>query len=63
MANLYHNDIYKFEKPINSYWESTISEHGKYETFQKDLSTNCGAIVCSLHDVHTLEDIKYLEKK
>ena len=31
--------------------------------YQKDLSTNCGAIVCSLHDVHTLEDIKYLEKK
>ena len=40
MANLYHNDIYKFEKPINSYWESTISTHSKYETFQKDLSTN-----------------------
>ena len=31
--------------------------------YQKDLSTNCGAIVCSLHDFHTLEDIKYLEKK
>ena len=40
MANLYHNDIYKFEKPINSYWESTISTHGKYETFEKDFSTN-----------------------
>jgi CMP-N-acetylneuraminic acid synthetase len=29
--------------------------------FQEDLSTNCGAIVCDLHDVHTIEDIKYLE--
>jgi len=35
---------------------------GNY-VFQEDLSTNCGAIVCNLHDVHTIEDIKYLEEK
>jgi CMP-N-acetylneuraminic acid synthetase len=31
--------------------------------FQTDLSTNCGVYVCDLHDVHTIEDINYLEKK
>ena len=30
--------------------------------FQEDLSTNCGVIVCDLHDVHTIEDVRYLEK-
>ena len=30
--------------------------------FQKDLSTNCGVFICDLHDVHTLEDIKKLER-
>jgi CMP-N-acetylneuraminic acid synthetase len=29
--------------------------------FQEDLSTNCGVVVCPMHDVHTLEDIKFLE--
>ena len=40
MANLYHNDIYKFEKPINSYWESTIDKRDKYKTIEKDMNTN-----------------------
>ena len=30
--------------------------------FQEDLSTNCGVVVCDLHDVHTIEDMRYLEK-
>tara|TARA_R100000234_G_C4907310_1_gene138325 strand:- start:59 stop:625 length:567 start_codon:yes stop_codon:yes gene_type:complete len=30
--------------------------------FQTDLSTNCGVVVCDLHDVHNIEDVKYLEK-
>jgi len=30
--------------------------------FQEDLSTNCGVVVCNLHDVHTIEDVRYLEK-
>lgn len=29
--------------------------------YQEDLSTNCGACICELHDVHTLDDVKYLE--
>jgi len=31
--------------------------------FQEDLSTNCGGIICELHDVHNLEDVNMLEKK
>ena len=31
--------------------------------FQEDLSTNCGVFVCDLHDVHTVEDVKYIEQK
>ena len=30
--------------------------------FQEDLSTNCGVVVYDLHDVHTIEDVRYLEK-
>ena len=30
--------------------------------FQEDLSTNCGVVVCDLHDIHTIEDIRMLEK-
>ncbi len=30
--------------------------------FQRDLSTNCGVFVCDLYDIHTIEDVKYLEK-
>jgi len=33
---------------------------GEY-VFQEDLSTNCGVVVCELHDVHTIEDVKFLE--
>lgn len=33
---------------------------GKY-VYQKDLSTNCGFIVCNLFDVHTKEDVEKLE--
>ena len=29
--------------------------------FQEDLSTNCGVVVCELHDVHTIEDVQQLE--
>jgi len=30
--------------------------------FQEDLSTNCGVVVCPLHDVHTKEDVKFIEE-
>ena len=29
--------------------------------FQEDLSTNCGVYICDIHDVHTLEDVQYIE--
>ena len=29
--------------------------------FQEDLSTSCGVFVCDLHDVHTLEDVRFIE--
>jgi CMP-N-acetylneuraminic acid synthetase len=31
--------------------------------FQEDLSTNCGVIVCDIQDVHTIDDIKFIESK
>ena len=31
--------------------------------FQKDLSTKCGAFVCNIHDVHTLEDVRMIEER
>ena len=40
MANLYHNDIYKFENPVNSYWESTVDTKDNYKTLDKDMSAN-----------------------
>ena len=30
--------------------------------YQRDLSTKSGAYICNVHDVHTLEDIKFIEK-
>ena len=36
----------------------------KYDyVYQKDLSTKCGVFLCSLRDVHTIEDVEYLEKR
>jgi N-acylneuraminate cytidylyltransferase len=29
--------------------------------FQKDLSTKCGVYVCDIHDVHTIEDVQFIE--
>jgi len=40
MSSLYHKDIYKFEKPINSYWESTVKHKDKFKTLDTDMSTN-----------------------
>ena len=40
MSTLYHKDIYKFEKPINSYWESTVKHKDKFKTLDTDISTN-----------------------
>lgn len=35
---------------------------GSY-VYQQDLSTNCGFYTCELHDVHTKEDVEFLEIK
>ena len=40
MTNLYHEDIYKFEKPVKSYWESTIDTNNNYKTLDIDINTN-----------------------
>jgi len=40
MSNLYHNDIYKFEKPVKSYWETTSNTNNKYEGLKKNIKTN-----------------------
>ena len=31
--------------------------------FQKDLSTKCGVYVCDVHDVHTIEDVRFIEAR
>ena len=41
MASLYHKDIYNFEEPINSYWETTIdTKKNKYNEVNKNIQTN-----------------------
>ena len=35
MANLYHQDIYNFNEPIKSYWETTTNAKNKYEELKK----------------------------
>mgnify|MGYP001356526549 FL=1 len=40
MAKLYHDDIYKFENPVNSYWESTVDTKNKYKSLDEDISAN-----------------------
>ena len=44
MANLYHKDIYNFENPVNSYWESTTDSKDKYKTLDRDISANVAVI-------------------
>ena len=40
MSSLYHKDIYKFEEPVKSYWETTINSNNKYSKLEKNLQTN-----------------------
>ena len=40
MSNLYHKDIYKFEEPIKSYWETTYHSKTNYEKLKKNIQTN-----------------------
>ena len=34
---------------------------GEY-VFQQDLSTNCGAVIAEIHDVHTIDDVELVER-
>ncbi|PPR45991.1 MAG: Gamma-glutamylputrescine oxidoreductase [Alphaproteobacteria bacterium MarineAlpha5_Bin7] len=40
MSNLYHKDIYKFEEPVKSFWETTHQSNDKYEKLNKNIQTN-----------------------
>jgi ribulose 1,5-bisphosphate synthetase/thiazole synthase len=40
MPGLYHSDIYQFEKPVKSYWESTVNNKNKYKSLDKQLNAN-----------------------
>ena len=35
MSNLYHEDIYKFDEPVKSYWETTSDTNNKYNKLKK----------------------------
>ena len=39
MKNIYHSDIYKFEKPVNSYWEDTTKENFNLEKLTSDINS------------------------
>ena len=39
MSNLYHEDIYKFDKPVKSYWETTSDTNNKYKKLEKNIQT------------------------
>jgi len=40
MSNLYHQDIYKFDEPVKSYWESISNTKNKYNKLEKNKQTN-----------------------
>ena len=40
MSNLYHKNIYKFDEPVKSYWESTYNTKNKYNKLEKNKQTN-----------------------
>ena len=39
MTNIYHSDIYKFDKPVNSYWEDTTKENFNCNKLTKDINS------------------------
>ena len=44
MKNIYHSDIYKFEKPVNSYWEDTTKESFNLNKLTKDINSEVAII-------------------
>ena len=39
MNNIYHPDIYQFDKPVSSYWEDTSSENLQIDRLKKDTNS------------------------
>ena len=39
MKNIYHKDIYKFEKPVKSYWEDTTKENFNLKKLTEDIKS------------------------
>ena len=39
MKNIYHKDIYKFEKPVKSYWEDTTKENFNLKRLTEDIKS------------------------
>ena len=44
MENIYHSDIYNFEKPVNSYWEDTTKENFNLGKLTKDIKSEVAVI-------------------
>ena len=44
MKNIYHSNIYKFEKPVNSYWEDTTNENFNLNKLTKDINSEVAII-------------------
>jgi len=44
MKNIYHPDIYKFEKPVNSYWEDISNEHLNLKKLSRDMNSEITVI-------------------
>ena len=40
MSQLYHNDMYQFDAPVKSYWEHVTNKRKKYDTLEKNVSSN-----------------------
>ena len=39
MKNVYHKDIYKFEKPVKSYWEDKTKENFNLKKLTEDIKS------------------------
>ena len=39
MKNIYHSDIYQFNRPVSSYWEDHSSENLNLDKLNKDISS------------------------
>ena len=49
MSNIYHSDIYQFNKPVSSYWEANSSDHLNLDKLQKDFNSEIVVILSLIH--------------